>query len=81
MVCGCWWWCQSGCVSIHPLCMRLDCIGSDAVEIVLAVVVKGRMVKRKEKEKKKKKKRSDSTIHNYGTVLYLSHGCNRKSNK
>ena len=50
MECGCKWWCQSGWVSIHPLCMRLDCIGLDAVEIVLATVVKGRIDKKKIKK-------------------------------
>ena len=41
---------RDGCLSTL-LCMRLDCIGLDAVEIVLAAVVKGRMGKKK-KEKK-----------------------------
>lgn len=54
--------------------MRLDCIGLDAVEIVLAAVVKGRIDKKKIKNKK------DQVLQFNTTVRYLCHGCDRKSN-
>lgn len=65
---------RDGCLSTL-LCMRLDCIGLDAVEIVLAAVVKGRM------GKKKKERKKDQVLQFITTVRYLCHGCDRKSNK
>jgi len=65
---------RDGCLSTL-LCMRLDCIGLDAVEIVLAAVVKGRM------GKKKKERKKDQVLQFITMVRYLCHGCDRKSNK
>ena len=45
--------------------MRLDCIGLDAVEIVLATVVKGRI----DKKKIKKIRFYNSLLRQYGTCV------------